>query len=90
MPADAFAHTLDDLVLFAIRLQEQAGLDVVSDGEWRARSTSANSSTAWGRTLPAVFAPGETKLTGSGRSPHDCPGERISGGCTLSPLTRIE
>ena len=26
--ADAFAHTLDDLVLFAIRLQEQAGLDV--------------------------------------------------------------
>src|SRR5258706_13308714 len=35
MSADAFAHTLDDLVLFAIRLQEQAGLDVVSDGEWR-------------------------------------------------------
>lgn len=26
---------LDDFVLFAIRLQEQAGLDVVSDGEWR-------------------------------------------------------
>lgn len=26
---------MDDLVLFAIRLQEQAGLDVVSDGEWR-------------------------------------------------------
>jgi 5-methyltetrahydropteroyltriglutamate--homocysteine methyltransferase len=26
---------LDDLVRFAIRLQEQAGLDVVSDGEWR-------------------------------------------------------
>jgi 5-methyltetrahydropteroyltriglutamate--homocysteine methyltransferase len=25
----------DDLVRFAIRLQEQAGLDVVSDGEWR-------------------------------------------------------
>lgn len=35
MPADHFARTLDDLVLFAIRLQEQAGLDVVSDGEWR-------------------------------------------------------
>jgi 5-methyltetrahydropteroyltriglutamate--homocysteine methyltransferase len=35
MPAAAFASTLDDLVLFAIRLQEQAGLDVVSDGEWR-------------------------------------------------------
>ena len=26
---------LDDAVRFAIRLQEQAGLDVVSDGEWR-------------------------------------------------------
>src|SRR5215207_3305328 len=35
MPAGDFARTLDDLVLFAIRLQEQAGLDVVSDGEWR-------------------------------------------------------
>ena len=26
---------MDDMVRFAIRLQEQAGLDVVSDGEWR-------------------------------------------------------
>ena len=26
---------LDDMVAFAIRVQEQAGLDVVSDGEWR-------------------------------------------------------
>lgn len=32
---ERFKHTLDDLVRFAIRLQEQAGLDVVSDGEWR-------------------------------------------------------
>jgi 5-methyltetrahydropteroyltriglutamate--homocysteine methyltransferase len=32
---DEYRRTLDDLVLFAIRLQEQAGLDVVSDGEWR-------------------------------------------------------
>lgn len=30
-----FRAVLDDLVLFAIRLQEQAGLDVVTDGEWR-------------------------------------------------------
>jgi 5-methyltetrahydropteroyltriglutamate--homocysteine methyltransferase len=30
-----FRCALDDLVRFAIRLQEQAGLDVVSDGEWR-------------------------------------------------------
>src|SRR5579862_320964 len=35
MPAAPFHSILDDLVLFAIRLQEQAGLDVVSDGEWR-------------------------------------------------------
>ena len=26
---------MDDVVTFAIRLQEQAGLDVISDGEWR-------------------------------------------------------
>jgi 5-methyltetrahydropteroyltriglutamate--homocysteine methyltransferase len=32
---EVFKTTLDDLVRFAIRLQEQAGLDVVSDGEWR-------------------------------------------------------
>src|SRR5207248_3382590 len=35
MPPERFRRTLDDLVRFAIRLQEQAGLDVVSDGEWR-------------------------------------------------------
>jgi 5-methyltetrahydropteroyltriglutamate--homocysteine methyltransferase len=35
LPREEFNRTLDDLVLFAIRLQEQAGLDVVSDGEWR-------------------------------------------------------
>lgn len=35
MSSDAFARTLDDLVVFAIRVQEQAGLDVISDGEWR-------------------------------------------------------
>jgi 5-methyltetrahydropteroyltriglutamate--homocysteine methyltransferase len=32
---EVFDRALDDVVLFAIRLQEQAGLDVVSDGEWR-------------------------------------------------------
>ena len=32
---DRFAQTLDDWVVSAIRLQEKAGLDVVSDGEWR-------------------------------------------------------
>ena len=35
IPADQFRRTLDDRVMFAIRLQELAGIDVVSDGEWR-------------------------------------------------------
>lgn len=33
--ADRFGGLLDDAVRFAIHLQELAGLDVVSDGEWR-------------------------------------------------------
>jgi 5-methyltetrahydropteroyltriglutamate--homocysteine methyltransferase len=35
MDPERHRRVLDDLVRFAIRLQEQAGLDVVSDGEWR-------------------------------------------------------
>src|SRR5262249_13311643 len=35
MPPDRFRRALDETVVFAIRLQELAGLDVVSDGEWR-------------------------------------------------------
>src|SRR5438128_11997806 len=37
MPADRFARVMDEMVIFAIRLQEQAGIDVISDGEWRRR-----------------------------------------------------
>lgn len=37
MPSKRYEAALDDLVRFAIRLQETAGLDVVSDGEWRRR-----------------------------------------------------
>jgi 5-methyltetrahydropteroyltriglutamate--homocysteine methyltransferase len=37
MPAKEYQAALDDVVRFAIRLQELAGLDVVSDGEWRRR-----------------------------------------------------
>lgn len=33
-PAE-FDKRMDEFVVFAIRLQEQAGMDVVSDGEWR-------------------------------------------------------
>lgn len=34
-PPERFQTVMDEMVLFAIRLQEEAGLDVVSDGEWR-------------------------------------------------------
>ena len=33
--ADAFHNAMDDAVRFAVRLQEIAGIDIVSDGEWR-------------------------------------------------------
>jgi 5-methyltetrahydropteroyltriglutamate--homocysteine methyltransferase len=32
---ERFQQVMDDMIRFAIRLQEQAGMDVVSDGEWR-------------------------------------------------------
>src|SRR5436190_1663256 len=35
MAAERFLPALDDAVRFAIRMQEIAGMDVVSDGEWR-------------------------------------------------------
>jgi len=35
MPADRFEKTMDEMIVFAIRVQELAGIDVVSDGEWR-------------------------------------------------------
>ena len=35
MSEERFQQVMDEIVLFAIRLQEEAGLDVVSDGEWR-------------------------------------------------------
>ena len=35
MPPETFRQRMDDFVRFAIRLQEQAGLDVITDGEWR-------------------------------------------------------
>jgi len=37
MPAEQFAGVMDEMVIFAIRLQEQAGIDCLSDGEWRRR-----------------------------------------------------
>ncbi len=35
MPAEQFRPRMDEMVRSAIRLQEEAGMDVVSDGEWR-------------------------------------------------------
>ena len=35
LPADEYDAHMDEMVTFAIRLQEQAGIDVISDGEWR-------------------------------------------------------
>ena len=35
LPETEYAAAMDDLVRFAIRFQELAGLDVISDGEWR-------------------------------------------------------
>lgn len=35
MAPDRFRGLLDEMVIFAIRLQELAGIDCVSDGEWR-------------------------------------------------------
>lgn len=35
IPTERFQQVMDEMTIFAIRLQEQAGLDVISDGEWR-------------------------------------------------------
>lgn len=35
MSHERFQGMMDEMVVFAIRLQEQAGIDCVSDGEWR-------------------------------------------------------
>ncbi|MFQ5930020.1 MAG: cobalamin-independent methionine synthase II family protein [Acidobacteriota bacterium] len=35
MSEDRFNAVMDEMVVFAIRVQEQARLDVISDGEWR-------------------------------------------------------
>src|SRR5881227_581938 len=37
-PDPAWRRRMDDAVRFAIGMQEQAGIDVVSDGEWRRES----------------------------------------------------
>lgn len=65
MPAREYQAALDDVVRFAIRLQELAGLDVVSDGEWRRRHYVGDFLQRIGgfeRVRPFHHA-GETKMT---------------------------
>ena len=35
MSPERFMSVMDEMAAFAIRLQEEAGIDVISDGEWR-------------------------------------------------------
>ncbi|MGA2256426.1 MAG: cobalamin-independent methionine synthase II family protein [Thermoguttaceae bacterium] len=37
MSPHRYTKVMDEMVVFAIRLQEQAGIDCISDGEWRRR-----------------------------------------------------
>jgi 5-methyltetrahydropteroyltriglutamate--homocysteine methyltransferase len=65
MPADRYAKVMDEMVIFAIRLQEQAGIDVVSDGEWRRRHYIGEFLTRVGgfERVRKFEHQGETKLT---------------------------
>ena len=47
MSASAAERVLDDAVPAAIRMQEAAGLDYVSDGEWRRESYVKVLPTLW-------------------------------------------
>jgi 5-methyltetrahydropteroyltriglutamate--homocysteine methyltransferase len=65
MSADRFRRILDELVVFAIRLQEEAGLDVVGDGEWRRSQYIREFLTRVGgfERCRRFFHQGETKYT---------------------------
>src|SRR5262249_40109188 len=83
MPPDRFAGAMDDFVRFAIRLQEMAGLDVVSDGEWRRSQYIREFLTRIGgfERCRKYTHQGETKLTEVGvRRMNDAePGLREDG-----------
>jgi len=65
MPEDETRAQMDDMVRFAIRLQEAAGIDVVSDGEWRRTQYIKEVLTRIGGTKPLrpYRHQGETKYT---------------------------
>ena len=52
---EEFEKKLDAAVLFALGLQEKAGLDIVSDGEWRRRTYFTGFSTAVSGFEPDVI-----------------------------------
>ena len=52
---EEFEKKLDAAVLFALGLQEKAGLDIVSDGEWRRRTYFTGFSTAVAGFEPDVI-----------------------------------
>jgi len=47
LAAKRYAHEMEAAIRYAVALQEHAGLDVVTDGEWGESLTSASS-----RSLP--------------------------------------
>jgi 5-methyltetrahydropteroyltriglutamate--homocysteine methyltransferase len=62
---DRYLDKMDEMVTFAIRLQEEAGLDVVSDGEWRRNHYITDFLTRIGgfETVRKFKHQGEEKLT---------------------------
>src|SRR5256885_2509342 len=73
IPPQYLAQAQDDATLIAIRAQEEAGLDIVSDGEIRRESYSNRFATA----LDGVDL--DNPGTALDRSGHPNPGPRIFG-----------
>src|SRR4051812_8558083 len=73
IPENFLAQAQDDATLLAIKLQEEAGLDIVSDGEIRRESYSNRFATA----LEGVDL--DNPGTGLDRSGHPNPVPRITG-----------
>jgi hypothetical protein len=83
-PADA--AVLDDAARDAIRLQEEAGLDVITDGEVRR--------VAWAQTtrfldaFAATTGRGALNWRGATQGPADAPATAAAGPCRTPPAHR--
>src|SRR3989440_9468144 len=75
IPAERYAKLMDEMVIFAIRLQEQAGIDVISDGEWRRRHYVGEFLARVGgfERIRKFQHQGETKLTDAVVPPMNAP-----------------